>query len=174
MPAPHMTPRLRKAGLVAHIALSVGWLGAVAAYLALSITSLTCEEPGSVSSAYLSMSLLGRFVIVPLSLSALVTGIVQALGTEWGLFRHWWVSAKLLLTSIATIVLIAKVPLMIRAAHLATGLPGSAAELRFAGLQLLVHSAGGLLVLLVIISTAFNAMIVALEKYLLRWKKTQR
>jgi hypothetical protein len=46
------------------------------------------------------------FVLVPLALASLLTGIVQALGTKWGLFRHYWVLFKLLITVFATIVLL--------------------------------------------------------------------
>jgi hypothetical protein len=100
-----MTPRLRKLGLIAHISSSVGWLGAVAAFLVLGIAGLTSQDAEMVRGAYLSMNLIGRFVIVPLSLASVATGLVQALGTEWGLFRHTWIFVKLLLTVIATIVL---------------------------------------------------------------------
>lgn len=145
-----MTPRLRRVGLTAHITISVGWLGAVAAFLVLGIAGLNSPVTETVRGAYLAMNLIGRFVIVPLSLTALATGFVQALDTEWGLFRHWWVLAKLLLTSLSTIVLLAKVPLMGRAARLAAQVPLPTGELRTTGMQLLLHSAGGLLVLLVI------------------------
>lgn len=147
-----MTPRLRKLGLTAHITVSVGWLGAVAAFLILSIAGLASQDAETVRGAYFAMNLIGRFVIVPLSLTALATGFVQALGTEWGLFRHWWVLVKLLLTFLSTIVLIAKMPLMGHAARLASEMTLPRAALREAGTQLLVHSAGGLLVLLVITS----------------------
>jgi hypothetical protein len=36
-----MTPRLRKFALTAHVTSSVGWLGAVAAFLALAVAGLT-------------------------------------------------------------------------------------------------------------------------------------
>ncbi len=39
-----MTPRLRKLGLTAHIIFSVGWLGAVAGFLVLSIGGLTSQD----------------------------------------------------------------------------------------------------------------------------------
>jgi hypothetical protein len=45
-------------------------------------------------------------VIVPLSLAALLTGVVQSLGTPWGLFRHRWIVAKLALTVVATVLLL--------------------------------------------------------------------
>jgi len=145
-----MTPLLRKIGLIAHIAISVGWLGALAAFLVLNLTGLNSQEVETVRSAYLAMNLIGRFVIVPLSLAALATGFVQALGTDWGLFRHYWVLTKLVLTLVSTIVLLAKMPLMGRAALLAAQMAPSNPDLRFAGTQLLIHSSGGLLMLLAI------------------------
>jgi len=39
-----------------------------------------------------------------MSLAALATGLVQSLGTEWGLLRYYWVLGKLFLTIFATIV----------------------------------------------------------------------
>ena len=44
------------------------------------------------------MNLLGAFLIVPLGLASLLTGLIQSLGTHWGLLRHHWVVTKLLLT----------------------------------------------------------------------------
>ena len=37
------------------------------------------------------MELTGWDVIVPLAVASLLTGLVMALGTKWGLFRHYWV-----------------------------------------------------------------------------------
>lgn len=145
-----MTPRQRKLGIIAHITASIGWFGAVAAFLVLGIVGLTSQDAEMVRGSYLAINLIGRFVIVPLSLASLATGLVQALGTEWGLFRHTWILVKLILTIIATIVLLVKVPLMDFAARRAaeTTIPG--ADVRAAGLQLVIHAAGGLLVLLAI------------------------
>jgi len=101
-----MTLRLRKFALTAHVTFSVGWLGAVGAFLALALAGLTSQDAHVVRAAYLTMDLTGWFVIVPLSLAALPTGLVMSLGTEWGLFRHYWVVAKLLITVVATILLL--------------------------------------------------------------------
>jgi len=78
----------------AHVTLSAGWLGAVVAYLALAIAGLTSHDAGMVHAAYLAMNLIGQLIIVPLSLAALLTGLVQSLATEWGLFRHYWIVVK--------------------------------------------------------------------------------
>jgi hypothetical protein len=145
-----MNPRLRKLSLTTHVSVSVGWLGAVAAYLALAITGLATRDVDLASSAYRSMDVIGWVIIVPSSLAALVSGLVQALGTEWGLFRHYWILAKLSLTVPATAILLMHIPSVGRMARLAvdTALAtGDFAELR---MQLTVHAAGGLLVLLAI------------------------
>ena len=101
-----MTPGLRKFALTAHVTSSVGWIGAVVAYLALAVAALTSQDAQTVRAAWIAMELTGWFVIVPLALASLLTGLVNALGTTWGLFRHYWVLLKLLLTIFATIVLL--------------------------------------------------------------------
>ena len=102
----NMTPGVRKFALTAHVGSSVGWLGAVAAFLVLSIAGLTSEQADTVRGAYVAMNLIGQFMIVPLSLAALLTGLIQAFGTHWGLFRHYWVLTKFALTIVATTLLL--------------------------------------------------------------------
>jgi hypothetical protein len=101
-----MNPRVRKLGVTAHVAFSVGWLGADAGFLVLAIVGLISQEVQMVQSAYLAMDLIGWFVIVPFSFSALLTGLLLALGTPWGLLRHYWIVTKFLLTTAAIIVLL--------------------------------------------------------------------
>jgi hypothetical protein len=101
-----MPPRVRKVALTAHVTFSVGWLGAVVAFLALAIIGLTSQEAQTVRGAYLVMEPAARLVLVPLAFASLISGIVQSLGTPWGLFRHYWILFKLLLTVFATIVLL--------------------------------------------------------------------
>jgi hypothetical protein len=59
-----------------------------------------------VRGAYLVMEPAAWFVLVPLAFASLLTGIVQSLGTAWGLFRHYWVLVKLLITLVATVILL--------------------------------------------------------------------
>src|SRR5688572_23939890 len=100
-----MSPFFRKLNLTAHISFSVGWLGAVAGFLILAIAGLASENVLTVRSSYIAMELIGWFIIVPFSLSALITGIAQSLGTTWGLFRHYWILVKFILTIVAIIIL---------------------------------------------------------------------
>ena len=100
-----MIPRLRKFVLTAHVTFSVGWLGAVVSFLALAVVGLMSNEEQIVRASYVAMELTTWFVIVPLAIASLVTGLVQSLGTNWGLFRHYWIIAKFLITIVATILL---------------------------------------------------------------------
>ena len=101
-----MPPRLRKFALTAHVTASVGWLGAVACFLALAVVGLTSQDPQTVRGAYLVMEPAAWLVLLPLAAASLLTGLVQSLGTAWGLFRHYWVLFKLLINAVATIVLL--------------------------------------------------------------------
>ena len=147
-----MTPRLRKFALTAHVTSSVGWLGAVAGFLALAVTGLTRQDAHMVRAAYLAMELIGWFVIVPLSLASLLTGLVQSLGTTWGLFRHYWVLIKLLITVLATILLLVH---MQPVGHLARVVAATTlASGGLAGLRVqLVADAGAALVALLVATT---------------------
>ncbi|MGH3752839.1 MAG: DUF2269 domain-containing protein [Pseudonocardiaceae bacterium] len=144
-----MTPRLRKFALTAHVTSSVGWLGAVAGFLALAVAGLTSQDAQMVRAAYLAMELTSWFVIVPLAFASLLTGIVQSLGTTWGLFRHYWVLAKLLLTVLAAIVLLLQLEPISYIAGVAAETTLSSADLRETRISLVAHAGGGLLVLLV-------------------------
>src|SRR5216684_2530240 len=148
-PTMTMAPSLRKFTLTAHVTSSVGLLGSIAAFLALAVAGLASQDAQIVRAAYPAMELIARFVIVPFAFASLLTGLIQSLGTPWGLFRHWWVLVKLLLTVFATIVLLVQMELISYAARLAAEATLPRADLRAAGIQLVVHAAGGLLVLLV-------------------------
>jgi hypothetical protein len=146
-----MTPGLRKFALTVHLILSVGWIGAVVAYLALAVSAVTSRDSQTVRAALIAMELTGWFVIVPLALSALLTGLVMALGTPWGLFRHYWVVITLVLTILSTAILLLHMPTVSALADAARETSGA----DLVGLRGdLLHAGGGLLVLLVI--TALN------------------
>src|SRR5438552_2573520 len=144
-----MTPGLRKVALTTHVTSSVGWLGAVGAFLALAIAGIGSQDAQIVRAAYLAMHLITWFVIVPLSLAALFTGIVQSLGTSWGLFEHYWVVTKLLLTVLATIILLVHTQPIDHVAAMATQTTFVAGDLRQLRLQLVGDACAALFVLLV-------------------------
>ena len=139
-----MTARLRKLAVTAHIVSSVGWLGAIVPYLALAIAGLASNDVQMSRSVFVSLEIIGWFVIVPFSLAALSTGLVQSLGTQWGLFRHWWILLKLLLTIIAVVVLLRHMQDVSRVSRMAKETMISSVDFR----PELIHAAGGLVVVL--------------------------
>ncbi|HET6596462.1 MAG TPA: hypothetical protein VFG81_12625 [Anaerolineales bacterium] len=149
-----MSRGLRKFVLTAHITFAVGWLGAVAGFLALAIIGVKSQDPQTVSAVYLSMDWITRFVIVPLSFAPLVTGPILSLGTPWGLFRHYWILAKLLITLFSTLILLIHIqPIRYLAEAAAKGsLSSTDSQIQ---IQMVVASAAALLAL---ITTNFLAV----------------
>lgn len=161
-PMPLMPPRVRRIALTAHVLLSVGWFGAVAAFLALAIGGLLAKDDLAARAAYLAMDLTATTVIVPLSLAALATGLTQAMGTRWGLFRHYWILLKLLVTLVATLVLLLHLrPIETLADAAATGAP--LADLQGLRVQLVANAAAALAAL-----TATTALAVLKPRGLIR------
>ena len=54
-----MRPGVRKFALTAHLTCSVGWIGAVVAYLALGVSAVVSEDDQAVRGAYLAMEVTG-------------------------------------------------------------------------------------------------------------------
>ena len=100
-----MSPGVRKLALTLHVTASVGWLGAVAAFLALAVVGMTSRDDRTVRGVYLVMEPAARLILLPLAYASLITGLIQSLGTTWGLFRHYWVLFKLVINVVATIIL---------------------------------------------------------------------
>jgi hypothetical protein len=145
-----LPPPLRKGALAVHLAVSVGWIGAVAAYTALDIMAASSGDPATLRAVYLGMGLIAGSVIVPLAVAALLTGLLVSLGTKWGLLRHWWVVISLVLTVFATVVLLVETGTITAYATVAADPAATDAQLRSLG-STLVHSVGGTLVLLVVL-----------------------
>jgi hypothetical protein len=101
-----MPPTVSKLMLTIHIIFSVGWLGALTGFIALNIAGLTSHNAQVIQSTYFAMDLIGWYVILPSCLGALLTGLIQSLGTKWDLFKHYWILIKFLLTVGSTFLLL--------------------------------------------------------------------
>lgn len=143
-----ISPRVRRFALTVHVICSIGWIGALAAFLALAITGLTSQDAETVRIAYGANAMITAYIIVPLSLAGLLTGIVQSLATEWGLFRNFWVLIKLLIVLAATFLLLMKTGQINYLAAVAAETALSPADLVGLRVSVVAHAAGGLLVLL--------------------------
>ncbi len=143
-----LRPGARKLALTAHVSCSVGWLGAVVSSLALAVVGLIGDDLATVRGAYLNLELLGSYVLVPLSFASLLTGLVSSLGTSWGLFRHYWVVAKLVINVFAGAVLLMYMQSLRHLAGLAseTSASGDLGALRTSSPVL--HASGAVVLLL--------------------------
>jgi hypothetical protein len=145
-----MPPGLRKFALAVHLTVSVGWVGAVAAYIPFDVATVISRDDGALRASYLAMESIARSVIVPLALASLVTGLTVSLGTKWGLFRHYWVLISLVLTTLATVVLLVEMRTIGALADMAADPTMSGDDLR-ALPSTLGHSVGGTVVLVVVL-----------------------
>lgn len=143
-----MSPRARKLALTAHVVSSVGWLGAVAVALALAVLGLTSQNAELVRSIYLVLEPIGWFVLVPLSMASLLTGLIQSLGTKWGLLRHYWVLTKLAITLVAGIVLLMYMQTLGYLADAAKATPAGADLAVLRSASPVLHGAAALVLLL--------------------------
>lgn len=145
-----LPPSARKLALTTHIIASVGWIGAVVTFLVLAVTQLASQNAVMVRGTFLAMDATAWLIIAPLSLTSLLTGLVLALFTKWGLFRNYWILAKLLINVFASVVLLMYVQSL-------NSLAGIAAAATLSGADLLAlknadsvqHSSIALVVLLV-------------------------
>lgn len=95
----------RRLVLLLHITSSVGWVGAVLTSLALAIAAVATDDIDTTRAVYIVLEPMGRYVLVPLSVASFATGVVQSVGTRWGLFWHYWVIVKLIINVVSAAVL---------------------------------------------------------------------
>ena len=95
------------------------------------------------------MDLVARFVIVPLCFASLATGLLQSLGTPWGLFRHYWVLIKFIITALSTIILLVHMRPIAYLAGVAASRALASGDLRRMRIQLTADAAAALVALLV-------------------------
>jgi hypothetical protein len=149
-----MTPNIRKIALTAHIASSVGWFGAVAGFEALAIAGLATSDAFTMRAAYLAMEKVTWLAIVPFAFTSSITGLIMALGTKWGLFRHYWVVAKFLINTLSIALLLLHTRLIGSLARAAESGVSPAADLRGQASELAVKGGAALVALLVAMSLA--------------------
>lgn len=147
-----MTTKTTKLILTTHIVFSAGWFGTVAVFIALAISSVNSQNPGSIYGALLAMQITSFYVIVPFCLAALITGIILAISTKWGLVKYYWIVAKLFLTVFSTILLIMHLKPISMLAEMATIKKGMIMDMHMEQLRIIFDAAAGLMVLAAIIA----------------------
>jgi hypothetical protein len=109
----------RKLLLTVHVGASVSVLGADLVLLALGMASVGGADPVTI---YPAASLVATWLVAPLALVALASGLALGLLTSWGLFTYWWVTIKLAIVVVLTgAVLFVLVPALGATADAVTG-----------------------------------------------------
>lgn len=114
-----LSPTSRRSLLAAHLTFSVGWIGAVTAYVGLGLAGATSTDLQTIRAAWIAMDLTGWYVIVPLASGSLLTGLLLALTSKWGLIRYYWTLVSFTLTTVAVVVLLLHMPTVSSQADLA-------------------------------------------------------
>jgi hypothetical protein len=150
-----MTPALRKLALTAHVMSSVGWLGAVAVFVAFAVVALTSGNAQIARAGDLAMDVAAWFVVVPFCFASCLTGLISSLGTQWGLFRHYWVLIKFFITLVATAILLLHMePIHCLGEAAKNSLALSAADLL--GMRTLLVTASGAALVVLLVLTALS------------------
>ncbi|MGW2560604.1 DUF2269 domain-containing protein [Streptomyces sp. NPDC001514] len=93
---------VRRATLVVHVSASAGWLGLSLGLLGLSVAAVASGSPAVAEASYRSMAVFANWLMIPVALLTLGSGLLLSLGTPWGLARYRWVWTKFWLTLITT------------------------------------------------------------------------
>ncbi|MCX5014920.1 hypothetical protein OG765_28615 [Streptomyces sp. NBC_00555] len=67
---------------------AVGWVGIEIAQLILGLVGLTTDDAGVVRATRVVMEILGIELIAGIAWTALLTGLLLATATQWGLLKH--------------------------------------------------------------------------------------
>ena len=144
-----LSPTARELLRFGHLLASVGWIGAVLVFLAHAAAAVATRDALVLRGAAWAMDVTAWFVILPLCVATVLTGVVQAIAGGWGMTRHYWLLFKLVLAAVATSVLLLKLGPIAYLAEVTATARGGAMEASTLRLSLLLHSAGGVLILLV-------------------------
>lgn len=109
----------RKPLLALHVAATVSVLGADLVLLVLGAAGVRGAAPATI---YPALHLVGSWLVAPLAVVSLATGLLLGALTPWGVFRYWWVAIKLAITAALTaVVLFVLLPGLAHAASAAIG-----------------------------------------------------
>lgn len=89
--------------LTGHIIVTVALIGAAFVLVGLGVSGLRGADPRTIFPA---AHMVDAWVVAPLAILALTTGITQAFLTGRGLTNYWWVVIKLATTALATVAVV--------------------------------------------------------------------
>ncbi|GAB2858814.1 hypothetical protein GCM10027176_71660 [Actinoallomurus bryophytorum] len=136
-----MPPRIRKTIVTLHVIFAVGWLGTDFSMLGLGITGFSSSSLETMRESYLSMERIGAYVVIPVALCAVLTGLLLGLGTRWGLLRYHWVTVKLVVGLLALTLAVLPLQIQLHTAATAVQEPGATSDIGFVQYTLIIAPA---------------------------------
>lgn len=97
------SPWWRRPLLIVHVVSAVSLIGTDLVLVALGISGVNGADPRTV---YPAAYLLEVWVIAPLAVVALGTGLLQVALSGWSKVRYWWVAIKLTTTALFTVLIV--------------------------------------------------------------------
>lgn len=101
---PRLPRRARVTVLTVHIVTSVGWMWLIGALVALEVIGLLTNDPAQRAGISAAMAMIALWVLIPVVSVSVISGLVLALSTPWGLIQHWWVIAKCVIAGALTVI----------------------------------------------------------------------
>ncbi len=93
--AGQLRPRPRKALVAAHIIAACCWVGIAVTISAMAVVAMTTRDIHTSRVTYELMAVFDLTLLPWANFATFLTGLAVALTTSWGLFRYYWVAAKL-------------------------------------------------------------------------------
>ena len=137
--------------LTVHIATSVSRLGSAYVTLVVGSAAALSLDPAFRLGCYEVIALLNRVVNIPLASFMLVTGVVLALRSRWGLLRYRWVLTKL---GLSALVIVANQRLTVPDVVAAIGALRADADLGSLPVQIVGFAAGTVALLTAVVAIA--------------------
>lgn len=79
------------------------WIGAVSCIILLTFTKGYVTNGNELWVVNKSIKLIDDIIIIPCAFGVIITGIMFSLLTNWGFFRHKWITAKYIITFITAL-----------------------------------------------------------------------
>lgn len=124
----HLSRPWRRTVLAVHVLCGAGWMGLDLGLMVLVVTGASSGSGPTVAAAYTAVRLVVPIVVPVLATGMLLTGLLLGWGTKWGLLKWTWVSVKLLIGLVLTVLVFAL--LLPGALSIPPELGGAAAEVR--------------------------------------------
>ena len=94
--------RAHRTALWAHILTSAAWFGVAVMVAFCGLAATVTDDAGLSHALYRTMET-APWLSIPVGLTAIVSGVVLSLGTRFGLVRHWWVVAKIVIAAVVVV-----------------------------------------------------------------------